>query len=253
MFKITRVNILPSKAGNGLKIRDFEIGCAKIVEVEEVKEEGSEKEPMTFDELLESTGFSVGYTVSMDAEEGPKVLFDSDFEDAKNYVLVMITKDGVSIITSTKEICDIFGLSDDDVEMLTKYIGALANDRQLSMQYLESEQGPIMFFRNKVDVDITRNYLDGELDDAVQGALSIMRTSDFMTEYVSDSFIKLFLIALIKACQDRYNKVNRDDMLRQIAAYLEGITYWDDGQLYHSSILDIENYINDIKGVIRIG
>ena len=34
MFKITKVDIIPTQAGNGLKIKDFEIGCARITEVD---------------------------------------------------------------------------------------------------------------------------------------------------------------------------------------------------------------------------
>ena len=247
MFKITKVDIIPTQAGNGLKIKDFEIGCARIVEVDFGNNEN-------FIDNLEKTGLSAGCTVHHDEETGTKLFFDNDLSNAKNYVLVKIDKDNnVSTINSAKDICEIFDLPESDVEMLNMYIGALANDRQLIMDFAkDDDDASIMFFTNIVDAEITQDYINGELEDATNKYMKIMDSADYRAEYISDNFIKMFLIAIITSSQDRYNRVHRDETLQKVADMLMDIKYWNDGQLCSPSILDIENYINDIKGVIRV-
>ena len=247
MFKITKVDIIPTQAGNGLKIKDFEIGCARITEVDFGNDED-------FIDNLEKTGLSIGATLHHDETDGTKLLFDKDLSNAKNYVLVTIDTDGqVYTINTAMDICHIFGLPESDAEMLDMYIGALANDRQLVMgSAKDDDETSIMFFTNKVDAEITQDYINGELEDATGKYMNIMNSADYRAEYISDNFIKMFLIAIITSSQDRYNKVHRDETLQKVADMLMGIKYWNDGQLCNPSILDIENYINDIKSVIRV-
>lgn len=252
MFKITKVDIIPTQAGRGLRIRDFEIGCARIVEADFGNEYNDTNDD--FVEILEKTGLSVGCSAYNDEEDGDKLLFDKDLSNAKNYVLVKIDNDGqVYTINTAMDICHIFDLPESDADMLDKYIGALANDRQLVMGSAKDDnENPIMFFTNKVDAEITKDYINGELEDATKKYFGIMSSADYRAEYISDNFIKMFLIAIITSSQDRYNKVHRDETLREIANMLMSIDYWHDGQLCNPSILDIENYINDIKSVIRV-
>ena len=250
MFKITNVAIIPTQAGNGLRINDFEIGCARITGVD--TEEG-----VTIDDLVEKEGFSVGFSLKNPLEGSedtkPTLFFDDDFTNAKNYVLVAIANDQVTSIDSPKDICDIFGLDEEDAEMLEKYIGALAADRQLVLHKVKGlDDEDIMFFTNVVEGDIVECYKNGDTEGATDHFMRIMNSPDYAAEYTSDNFIKMFLIALIQSCQDRYNKVHRDEILRQAADIISKITYWNDGQLCKPSLLDIENYINDIKGVIRV-
>ena len=247
MFKITKVDIIPTQAGNGLKIKDFEIGCARIVEVDF----GNDAE---FIDNLERTGLSVGCTMHRNESNGTDLFFDKDLSNAKNYVLVKIDAEGqVSTINSAKDICDIFDLPDTDADMLNMYIGALAGDRQLVMgNAKDDDDTSIMFFTNRVDREITTDYIEGELKSATDKYMQIMGSADYRAEYFSDNFIKMFLIAIITSSQDRYNKVHRDETLKKVAEMLMDIKYWNDGQLCNPSILDIENYINDIKSVIRV-
>lgn len=252
MFKISKVSVLPTQAGNGLKIKDFEIGCARIVGIESDGEE--------FDKTVEDAGLTLGFTMphidgtKPEPEEKPVLFFEDSIENAKNYVLVKIDSNNeVSVINSAQDICDMFDLPEEDVKTLNLYMGALASDRQLKLNVVKDTDGEdVMFFTNLIDVEIMREYHDGELEIATAKYLNIMGSPDYRAEYFSDNFIKMFLISIITACQDRYNKVHRDDVLREVASILSSITYWHDGQLYKPSILDMENYINDIKGTIRV-
>ena len=254
MFKITNVAHIPNQAGDGIKINDFMIGCARIVGVD------TEKEETTFDDLIEKAGFSVGFDLKNPPEgsdEKPMLFFDKDLANSKNYVLVIIAGEGeekqVTTIDSAKDICDIFGLGDEDAEMLDNYIGALATDRQLVLHKTKDFDGnDVMFFTNVVENDITECYKAGDTEGATAHFMKIMGSADYASEYMSDNFIKMFLIALIRACQDRYNNVHRNDALREAAKIISGISYWDDGQLHRPSVLDIDNYINDIKGIITV-
>ena len=62
----------------------------------------------------------------------------------------------------------------------------------------------------------------------------------------------MFLVALLNAGQDRYNKVHRDDVLYEVADKLKSISYFEDGVLLNPSVADIEDFCNKIKSVIRL-
>lgn len=247
MFNISNVLIIPSQAGNGLKIKDFEIGCAIIDKIE--FPEGTIQDVVKGDNLVPAMTLVAGedgnHSLSLDYDK---------LSMANNFVLVKIDSEkNVTAIKSADEICDIFGLGLQDAEMLNGYIGALANDRQLVYNVGTDMDGDdFMFFTNLADAEIMEHLKNGDDVEAANLFNSILSNKDYMAEYSSRNFIKMFLIALIKACQDRFNKVNRDDVLRQVAGILGDIQYWDDGQLLKPSVLDIENYLTDIKSAIRI-
>lgn len=240
MFNINSVEIIPSQLGSGLKIKDFEVGCARIVDVE------------LDNNTPEENGLSLGYMLI--ENEGDNVLyFEEDIKNANNYVLVKIENGTTTTLTNSKDICDIFELPETDAEILAQYIGALATDRQLVMKQTKDLNGDdLMFFTNSFDNELTQDYINGDIDAATSKYLSFMSSADYRAEHSSHNFIKMFLIAIITACQDRYNKVYRGDALEQAANILRNIKFWNDGQLCNPSILDIENYINDIKSIIRV-
>lgn len=238
MFTIKGVDIIPTQAGRGLKIKDFEIGCARIVSI-------NTDTPIEDDKTL-----SLGMTYSQDKG----LFFDTkNIGSGKNYVLIKIEGDNVSTITSPKDICDIFELDEKDADTLGQYIGALANDRQLVLTIGKDLEGEdIMYFTNAFDKELSDDFRNGDIEKANEKYLSMMKSAEYRAEYTSDNFIKMFLIAIIQSSQDRYNKVNRNDKLLKVAELLTDIKYWNDGQLLNPSILDIENYINDIKSAIKV-
>jgi hypothetical protein len=239
------VDILPSKAGKGLKVKNFEIGCARIIGVD--VPEGEEVETLfNGPNGLLSYGF-------IETEEGIITTNDLSSRIANNYVLVKIEDNAVSTINSAKEICEIFELSDNDADTLDQYITALATDRQLVLNRDEDLAGnPLMYFTNTVDNEISEVWASGDVSKAREMYDSINASPDFRAEYKNNSFIKMFLMALISACQDRYNKVNRDERITRAAAVLGSIRYWNDGQLYKPTVRDIENYLDSVKDSILV-
>lgn len=251
MVNITRVDIIPGLSGDGIKVMDFEVGCAKVTEMEV---DGTSTDTLTH-ELMEEHGFVCGWGVNDPSEEEP-IKFSDSILTGNNYVLVLITKNDegnkeVTVIANADDLCGIFGLSQEDADMLNNYIGALATDRQLLMNKTSEEDG-VMFFTNMVDAEFTKDYLSDDKETMAARLNNLRSSSSYMSEYMSHNFIKTFLLTLVNACQDRYNKVHRDDTLRAIATAMGEITYWNDGQLCKPTVLDIENFINDIKGVITI-
>ena len=250
MIEITGVNILKSKLGHGLKINDIEVGVATITSIED------EERLLTSDTFVK--GFGIVPKSTEDPSSGISVEFKDDLKDAKNYVLVTVDdSDNVSIIHSPAELCDIFEIEDkDDIDKFNNYLPYLAGERQLTMFTNESilyNGEPVMFFVNNIDLEIMYALSDGDNDKAEEIAKSIYMNSQYRSEYDTDNFIKLFLIAIVDACQNRYNIVNKDAVLKDVADMLSGITYWKDGQLGKSTVADIDDYIATIKTMIKVG
>lgn len=249
MFKIKTVSVIPSQIGNGLKIGDTIIGCAKITNVDfGTNEDGSDN---IFIDAMEENGLVVGIN---NINENHNVLFNNEtLENSKNFVLVSEKNGEVSVITDTKMITDIFGLPDEDAEMLSKYIGVLAESKQLIMKTAEDLDGnEFMFFVNSLDDEISSDFYEGEIETASNKYVSMLSHSQYYADYNSDNFIKMFLIGLINAGQDRYNKVHREDILVEVAEKLKSIKYFDNGELCTPSIADVEEFCDKIKSIIRL-
>lgn len=243
MFNITKVDIIPSQMGNGLKIKDFEIGCAKIVEIQ--TEEGK---------TIEDVIFNDGLVAPISMVDTDAIYFDTkSLMGSKNYVLVTIKDGAVSTITNVKEVVELFELDSDDADMLQQYIGALALDRNLVCSLTNDLDGEdMMFFTNAFDKELTNDFINGDLDAAKVKYSNMLTSPDFRTEHTTDNFIKMFLYALITACQDRYNKTNREAAIRKAADLISSIKFWEDGQLLSPSLTDIDDYLANVKSAIRI-
>lgn len=244
MFKIKELTVLPSSAGNGIPINDITIGCAKIVDV-------NLDEGVTLEECMKDGILSAGMELVSSTEGGQELKFVTDsLENAYNYVLVTIDKAGVcDVINGAEDIVKIFNLHEEDAEMLGKYIGALAEDRGLVMNIVDGT----MVFTNSFHMELTYDYFDDDIKSATAKYVNSMLKAEFRAEITSHNFIKMFLIALITAAQDRYNKVNREETLYKVAEELVNIKYWKDGKLLNPSIADVEEFFEKIKSIIRVG
>ena len=254
MFNIKNVEVLTSQVGRGLKIGNTTLGCAKITEIE--LPEGA-----TLKQIAEADGITLGYKVSdnrnTDApNEHAKIEFNTtDLTTAVNYVLVTIDDEEkeTNVVTSCKQITELFDLPDEDAEALTTYIGELATSRNLNMVQTEDLDGnPFFFFVNTFDQDMLELYLDDDQDGLFNNFVGLTQSPEYHSELMNHNFIKMFLVGLIKANQDRYNTTHRDKVLCDIAKQLRSIRYWEDGRLLAPSIKDIEDFITEIKNQIVI-
>lgn len=265
-FTVTGVATLPTRAGNGLKVGDVELGCARIASIE--MEEGK----TLMDYVRE--GMCLGYKLKkVDAEvtdpaaEAPAPITALDLveeiEKASNYVLVIVDpKDNTtSVVLNTLDITNLYGLPEEDAATMNEYIEALAHQRNLEMvRYTDGTTGEeAFFFTNKFDREVNEDVLadgDPEIEGDAQVAASkyiqLMNSANFRAELESHNFIKMLVLDLVKAGEDRYNKLHRDEAINDIIARLCGITYWCDGVLRVPSIADIDNYMDIIKNGIRI-
>ena len=242
MFNIKEVTVLPSKTGNGLQINDLIIGCAQIVDVEV-------EENATLEGCMKEGLLSAGMILRETEDGNQELQFVTDsLKNSFNYVLVSIKDSECSIINNASEFGEIFGLPEDDIEMLGQYIGALAEDRNLVMNIVNDT----MVFTNNFHMALTYDHFHGNDKDATVKFIRAYERPEFRAEISSHNFIKMFLIALITAAQDRYNKVNREETLYKVAKELTNIKYWDDGKLLNPSIADVEEFLDKIKSIIRV-
>lgn len=251
MFKIESYEVLPSQVGKGLSVGDVTIGCGRITSIELPKN-------ATLKQVAEADGLSLGYkpatpsTLVQNAQ--PVIAYNTEnLSNANNYVLFIEKGDDVTMVTNTSQITEIFDLTEEDAELLDKYIGNLASTRNLSMVKTEDLDGnEFMFFVNKIDETMMDYYFSGNKEAALQTYAGMVRSPELMAEIESHNFIKMFLIGLVKTCQDRYNTVHRDKVLCKLAKELCSIKYWDDGALLSPSIKDIEDFMNEMKNQILV-
>lgn len=266
-FTVTGVTTLPTRMGNGLKVGGVELGCARIASVE--MEEGKTlldyaKEGMCLGYRLDK----VAQTSEDPAAETPaprnvlSLLADS-LDAANNYVLVIVDPENnsTSVVLNTLDITSLYGLPEEDAENMNKYIEALAHQRNLSLvRYTDGATNEeAFFFTNQFDREVNENILasddpdiEGNAEIAAAKYLQLMNSPQFRSELETHNFIKLFVVDLVHAGENRYNKLHRDDTIDGIAAKLCQITYWCDGVLCSPSIADIENYMDIIKSGIRV-
>lgn len=269
-FTVTGVSTLPTRLGDGLKVGDVELGCARIANIE--MEEGRTlrdyaKEGMCLGYQLDKK-VPVCTNPDADSAERPapinvlNLLTDS-LDTANNYVLVIVDpKDNsTSVVLNTLDITNLYGLPEEDAENMNKYIEALAHQRNLSLvRYTDGATGEeAFFFTNQFDREINEDILasddpeiEGDAEIAATKYIQLMNSPQFRSELETHNFIKLFVVDLVHAGENRYNKLHRDDVIEGIAATLCGVTYWCDGVLCNPSIADIENYMDIIKGNIRV-
>lgn len=249
-MKIEEIAILSSKTGDGLKVGDNTIGCAKITKLK--LEDGK----TLTDYVVE--GLNLDYVPTSQDDGSTKIVFTEDLKSAANYTLfIRDDKTGAtSVVLSTLDITNLFNLPKEDAAQMDKYLSALANQRQLEMvRYTElGTEEPAIFFTNQFDREINEMILDTETSDKETWQVynSMLSNPEFRTELTTDNFIKMFLMSVVRSGQDRYNKLHRDDIIKEVAGKLTQITYWEDGELRNPSVKDINNYLTDITGNIRI-
>lgn len=255
MFKITKVEPLQSRTGLGINIDGVTIGCAKIKEIE--LSQGTD-----FLTVVKASGLVLDHKLVErgDGQERRAVVsFNSDnLESANNYVLVLISnqndEEKIDIVTSASMITDLFKLPHEDADMLDMYIEELADRDQLTrIGITDSDEQPMFFFVNKFDEEIMDLYYDGDENGLIQTYNSfLLQSPEFMAEYNNDNFIKMLMVGIVKACQDRYNNIHRDKKLKQVADMIAGIRYWNDGNLLKPSVKDIEDFMTEIKNQIVV-
>jgi len=261
-FTVNGIQILNSQVGEGIRIGDKTIGTAYITSA--TFEEGKTLEDFA------KEGMVVGYEMAQPAqgEEGgvtsPADLMKLNFDDisgATNYVLFIRepqNEDGTpgncSIVLNTKDITRAFGLPDEDAETMRRYLGMTAKQRQLEVvDYTDLDTGePAIFFVNKFDREIVDAMLDNDHQAAVTSYQNMLVSSEFRSQLITHSFIKTFLMVIVQAGQDRYNKIYRDDNIEKAAKILSGITYWKDGVLHSPSVKDINDYAQEVTEHIII-
>ncbi|MCM1219759.1 MAG: hypothetical protein NC548_35200 [Lachnospiraceae bacterium] len=266
-FTVTGVTTLPTRAGNGLKVGDVELGCARIANVE--LEEGVT--------LLDCAreGLCLGYhpdkvpvePVNPEADTPqPRTILALETENldrANNYVLVIVDPktNSTSVVLNTLDITNLYELPEEDAKTMNEYIEALANQRNLTLiRYTDGSTGEeSFFFTNQFDRELNEDILasddpeiEGDAEIAAAKYLQLMNSPQFRSELETHNFIKMFVVDLVHAGENRYNKLHRDDVIEELAAKLCQITYWCDGVLCVPSIADIEDYMNHIKGDIRV-
>lgn len=251
MFKIESVDILPSQVGKGLQIGDAVIGCARITEI-------SLPEGATLKQVAEADGLVLGYKMGEPSKvvpnQRPNVEFNTkDLSTADNYVLVIIKDDETTVVTHGSQITELFDLPEEDAEQLMLYIGDLAKSRNLSMITTEDlDESPFIFFVNAFDETMMDFYLNNNQEALFQQYMGLMHSPEFLAEMENHNFIKMFLVGLVKASQDRYNSIHRDKVLCDLAKELCNIRYWNDGKLLKPSVKDIEDFMNEMKNQIVV-
>lgn len=262
-FSVKEIDILDSKVGPGLKIGDYTFGCARITQI--AMEEGKALN----DYALE--GMCLGYKATTEAvkpEESSAVqkpaaktvmVLNTDALNtapyANNYVLFSKDTEGaVSIIHNTADLVQLFQLPDKDAEEMDKYIGMLAGQRNLDMvRYVDLETGTdSIMFVNLFDREVVEAILDDDNAQATNSFVSMMRSAEFRSELENHNFIKLMVMSVAQTGQDRYNKLNRDDVLAEMAKTFSSIRYWKEGNLCVPSVKDINDYMDQMKEQIRI-
>ena len=261
-FTVKQIQILNSQVGEGLKIGDKTIGTGIITAMD--TEDG-----VSLVDLAKE-GLVLGYDLTEPEknDNGEPVLGsekiklnEEDVAKATNYVLFIrepAKEDGTpgdcSVVLNTKDITKAFGLPDSDAEMMKKYLGATARQRQLELvEYTDLETGEeSIFFVNQFDREVVDSVLDDDVDGAVTTYMNMLNSPDFRSQVVSHSFIKTFLMVIVQTGQDRYNKIHRQDIIEKAAELLSGITYWKDGELHKPSVKDINDYVSEITEHIII-
>ena len=244
-FTIKEVEVLTSQTGNGIKIGDKFIGCAMITNIE-----GDVRQPEFSKEVsVVQNPETRETTVSVDGD---------DIASGRNYVLVAVDGEAdyseVSIISTALDFTRIFGLPDEDAKTFDNYLPLLAEQRALKeVKYYDPErEEECFFFVNKYDSEIMEAFLRGDDKFVIESYVNTMRNPQFKAELSTHNFIKMMVISLVEAGENRYNKCHRDDVLIDVAKQLSEITYWENGVLNTPSVLDIDKFVTNIKSQIRV-
>ena len=253
-FTVDQIDILSSKAGDGIIIGDKIIGCAVIKSF--VSEEGSSMKSFVEEGLCAKYNFKP----KEGSNEVETELDFSDIANGNNYVLFTKNKEtdenndpNIQIILNTVDITRLFGLPDSDATMMSRYLGALANQKHLILQtYDDLDTGDNgIFFVNQFDREINDLILDDRKTDAFDNYQHIVENHQYYVDLSTHSFIKTFLMTVVQSGQDRYNKLHRLDVLTNVAKELAGITYWEDGILKSPSVMNINDYLKEIPRFIQ--
>lgn len=256
MFNIKEVKPLLSKTGMGIKIGNVTVGCAKISSIDL-------PEDTTLEKVAQADGLVLRYSINESngdgSEQKPTVAFDStNISGANNYVLVLIADEDtetprIEVITDASQITTLFNLPDTDSSIMDQYIGELADRGQLTKIDTEDLEGNhFFFFVNKIDEKMMDLYYEDEQEALLQNYIGMTQSPEFMAEYSNDDFIKMLMVGIIKASQDRYNFIHRDQELKNIANMMTAIRYWNDGALLKPSVKDIEDFMVEVKNQIVV-
>lgn len=249
-FTVKQIAILQAKTGEGLRVDDKVIGCAKITSID--TENGASLEEFA------KEGICLGYELTDDKTS--LTLNKEDIAKGVNYVM-FIREPGeegkpgpISTVLNTLDITKAFGLPDADAEMMEKYLGALANQRGLQLvHYTDMESGTnSMMFVNQFDRELNDMVLAGDTKEATNTYQSMLANPEYRTELQTDNFIRLFVMAVVQAGQDRYNKLHRTDVIEKVAKLIAGIKYWEDGVLHTPSVKDVNDFVEEIKEYIEV-
>ncbi|WP_347281418.1 hypothetical protein [Turicimonas muris] len=179
-----------------------------------------------------------------------------DAPGANNYALFYADNEtgDTSIIHDTGDLVELFNLPESDAAELDKYIGMLAEQRNLELvRYVDIEDDKeAIIFVNQFDREIVESVLDDDAVAAGASYMNMLRSPEFRTDLETHNFIKLMVISVAQTGQDRYNKLTRDDVLAEMAKTFSSIRYWKDGELRVPSVKDINDYMDQIKEQIRI-
>lgn len=262
-FSVKEIDILDSKVGPGLKIGDYTFGCARITQItmeggKTLKDYALEGMCLGYKATTEAVKPDESSAVQKPAAKTVMVLNTDALNTApyaNNYVL--FSKDvegGVSIIHNTADLVQLFQLPNKDAEEMDKYIGMLAGQRNLDMvRYVDLETGTdSIMFVNLFDREVVEAILDDDNSQAANSFVSMMRSAEFRSELENHNFIKLMVMSVAQTGQDRYNKLNRDDVLAEMAKTFSSIRYWKEGNLCVPSVKDINDYMDQMKEQIRI-
>lgn len=250
-LSVREIDILSSKVGPGLKIGDNTFGCARITAAE--LEDGKTLRDCALE------GLCLGYKGILTGEgkdQKPEIVLDeTDISAASNYVLFYQNdENGASVIHNTTDLVKLFKLPETDAVELDKYLDMLADQRNLELtRYMDKDTNTeALMFVNKFDREIIETVLDEGGKAAVPMYNGMMQSSEFRSELTSHNFIKMFVMSIVQTGQDRYNKLNRDDVLLELARSFSSITYWKEGELRVPSVKDINDYMDTIRENIFI-
>ena len=256
-FTIDQIEILSSKAGDGITVGDKIIGCAVI---RSIRTENGKLDKFIFGNLVRE-GLCAKYRVA-EGEDGEFLVLDIEGTDlgnmvnGNNYVLFIKDKTSgeVTTVLNTLDITRLFQLDDEDAVIMAKYLGALANQKSLILQeYTDIDSGQTaMFFVNQLDREIIDLILDDKGIEATNSYKHMLSNQQYMVDMTTHSFIKTFLMSTVKSCQDRYNTVHRLNVIKEIAEKVSGITYWDDGIMKSPSVRDVCDYLKEAERFVRI-
>lgn len=181
----------------------------------------------------------------------------------RNYVLISRAyidnklSEELTILT-IRNIVDLFQLPESDVEDLTRFLPRSLIQKGLELQYCtntdpdDDDSGDYLTFHPRYDTDVLNAYNNGD-DATLERLVNHLICDDrFKAELLGDNYIQMYMSVLIQMCEDRFNKLNKDDLLTEIANKLINMKQLRDGELMPVTINDINEAFSLIRGKIGV-